>query len=295
MQKKIILFFLLVGMVSGCWSMAPATMAVKLDDSAFDRGAPIELTGDSATNSPDSYVVDAGDPSRKLWYLRTNLWSVQTTEGSVLINYNGKGKLIIEGKLANIVGEFGGYPSVIYGRSPWSKALAGDQSVSFPAPIARMKKLSAFVDYLLEFRQIGGNIAYDLWLTDSQFPDDPSGGVEVMVWLWKNKTWPAGSYRTESLQKVRINNVAANNSFNVYVSEKNPARAWDVVTFIIDDPSAVRSGAVELDLLDFIKTALPLVKRNDALYLQGVEFGIEFTNKDQDFDLAIDRLKIEQR
>lgn len=158
-----------------------------------------------------------------------------------------------------------------------------------------MQKLTGLTEYYLTLNEIGGNIAYDLWLTDAQFPDNTNGGVEVMIWFWKNNTGPLGSYFAESTKGIKINNVPVNGKFKVYLEQKNAGRNWDVVSFVLDDTQTVQSGRVEVDLLDIIKTALALIARNEDIYLQDIEFGIEFTNQNQDFTLELVKYYLDQK
>ncbi len=265
-----------------------------LDDSGLDQGVPIKVIGTSSGNTGEALITAKGDPSKKLWYITSNPWAVQTAEGSVAVNYTGAGKLVIEVMMENISGSFGGYPSIIYGRSPWNKVIASDQPAKFPMQVKQMQGLSSLVDYSSTFTQISGNIAYDLWLTDTQFPNDPNGGVEIMVWFWRNDTAPLGSYVKESLKEIKINDVSTNKTFKVYVEGKSAGRDWDVVTFVIDDLQAIKSDRVEVNMLDFIGDALAQISRSEDLYLQDIEFGVEFTNQDQDFSLELYKFRIDQ-
>jgi hypothetical protein len=278
-------------------SLTVPTTAVPLqifDDSDLNRGIPIKVVGTSRSNTGEALVKAKDDSSKKLWYITSNPWAVQAAEGSVAVNYTGAGKLVIETKMENISGSFGGYPSIIYGRSPWNKVLVSDQPAKFPVQIKQMQELSCLSDYTLNFIQISGNIAYDLWLTDTQFPDNPNGGVEIMVWLWRDNTAPLGSYVEESSKEIKINDISTSKTFKVYVEEQSAGRDWDVVTFVIDDPQAIKSGGVGINMLDFIEDALVQISRSEDLYLQDIEFGVEFTNQDQDFSLELNKFQIDQ-
>jgi len=197
--------------------------------------------------------------------------------------------------MRNINGTFGGYPSVIYGRSPWSGILTSDQPAQLPRQVRQMNSLSCLTDYALTMNQAGGNIAYDLWLTDAQLPGNPYGGVEIMIWYWQNNTSPLGTYTQDSVKPITINDLSVSSNFKVYIKRQSTPTEWDVVSFVLDDSQMVQSGKVEIDILDFIRTALPLVSRSEDLYLQDIEFGMEFTNQDQDFNLELNKFGINQR
>jgi len=300
--REIVCFLLLAIIASGCQSLNAINITTTIppnvdnirDGSSLNKGGSVKIIGNNVNNSPTAYVTAVQDPSKKLWYLTTNLWAVQTAEGSVSMEYTGAGKLIINADLRIINGTFGGYPSIIYGRSPWSKTIASDQTAKFPMQIKQMQKLTCLTNYSLVFSKIGGNIAYDLWLTETQLPCDPSNGVEVMIWFFRNNNGPQGSFIGESIKEITINDIVTNRKFLVFVERKSPTRNWDVVTYMIDDQQAVPSGKIEIDLLDYVKSALVAIARSEELYLQGVEFGVEFTNQNQDFTFELNQFNIDQ-
>ncbi|OGB87083.1 hypothetical protein A3J44_05505 [candidate division WOR-1 bacterium RIFCSPHIGHO2_02_FULL_45_12] len=115
-----------------------------------------------------------------------------------------------------------------------------------------------------------------------------------MIWWWDRKTSPLGVYERTEIKQIVVNGEPKDVKFLVYAALRDGSRNTDVVSFVIDRFSMIQSGQVEVDLLDFVKTALSLSRRNDELYLQGVEFGIEFTNQDQKFNLELNKFKIDQ-
>jgi len=289
-------FFLLI-LVMGCQSTleTPSAPFQRLADPGLDQGIPVKVVAANNSDIGESFVNANDGTEKKLWYITSNPWAVQSAEGSVEVNYTGAGKLLIDVQMKDINGSFGGYPSIIYGRSPWNKAWANAQPADFPVQVKQMQELSALTQYDLTFNQFGGNIAYDLWLTEAHFPDGPNGGVEIMVWLWRRENTPLGAYNRTSTKLITVNGLPVNKVFNVYFEKTSAVRDWDVVTFIIDDRQGIRSGKVEIDQLGFINEALELAGRSQDLYLQDIEFGVEFTNQDQDFKLELDKFQIDQQ
>jgi len=257
-------------------------------------GSRVRLRGTSSNDNPGAYVTAAQDSSKKLWYISTNPWGVQSATGWVSTEYTGSGEVNIDVNMSNITGSFGGYPSIFYGRSPWNYNHTMGQLATFPVQVSQIQTLTCLTGYSLTYEAIGGNIAYDLWVTDAQLPDNMNNGIEIMIWFWQNNTSALGTLTTISTKEITLNNSAQNYTFNVYKQLKTPSSNWDVVSFLIDDSQAIVSGEVEIDLLDFVETALTVLSKSESVYLQDIEFGVEFTNNDQNFNFQLTKFDIDQ-
>lgn len=262
---------------------------MSVDDSGLFRGASLSAIGlNSAAGG--SYVLDRLCSFRRLWHIAPNLWAVQSASGSVSVNYTGKGMVTILTRIYNIKGDFGGYPEILYGRKPFgaNPPRANGQYMVFPKKVNEISRLDCSVDYSLRISKMGGNIAYDLWLTNEALASSPNGGVEVMVWLWRRNQVPLGSYVGSAL--FLVNNWPMR--FRVYVGK---ASGWDVVSVLLDDGQVIQNGIVNLNLMDFVRHGLQrLGIRGGEMYLQGVEFGTEFTRADQLFEFTLRRFGIRQ-
>jgi len=191
----------------------------------------------------------------------------------------------------NIHGNFGGYPFILYGRHPWGGMAVG-QSPIFPLRVRNMEKLVCVADYELSPYSMCGNVAFDLWLTHTAEPQDPSGGLEVMIWLWRRNQEPLGGEYYEAVFPIKVNDREVNVRFKVYVNKNtNP---WKVVTFMLPDDRLIEDGKVEINLLSFIEYAISKVGESEDLYLEGIEFGTEFTQSNQNYVFTLKEFDIQQ-
>jgi hypothetical protein len=137
---------------------------------------------------------------------------------------------------------------------------------------------------------MSGNVAFDLWLTNIKEPKNPYGGVEIMIWLWRNFQNPAGIYKGAINIPIKIDGNDTIRTFKVYIGKGN----WDIVSFLIDDEQMIQSGSVEINILNFIEYTLLKLNRTNGLYLQGIEFGTEFTNDWQIYTFVLNKFDIRQ-
>ena len=259
-------------------------MVAENEDSNLVLGRPLLVAG-----AGGAYVVNRYIPTKRLWGITPNLWAVESAEGSVSVYYSAAGAIVTKADIYSIKGGFGGYPEVIYGRKPFGPNLpyANGQSPVFPRKASEMRNLICAVDYNLNCPWMGGNVAYDLWLTGEEFPSSPNGGVEVMVWLWRRNQIPMGYYSGSALFMVN----GFPTRFDVYISKGFP---WSVVSILLYDRHMIQRGTVMLDLMAFIRRGLSTLGRSYSAYLQGIEFGTEFTNADQLFTFTLSKFKIQQ-
>jgi len=256
------------------------------EDSNLVLGTPLSVAG-TDSKAGGAYVLNRYSPTKRLWAITPNLWAIESAKGSVSVYYSAAGRIVTRANIYAIKGDFGGYPEVFYGRKPFglNAPYANGQSVVFPRKVWEMSRLICTVDYNLISSKMGGNIAYDLWLTNEAFPSSPSGGVEVMIWLWRRSQIPLGIY-TGSVYFL-VNDFPMR--FSIYVGK---ASGWDVVSILLDDRRMIQKGTVKLNLIDFIGYGLRKLGRSGELYLQGIEFGTEFTNADQLFEFTLSKFMI---
>jgi len=259
-------------------------------DLTFGDATSASGTTEAATGA---YVMSSTVEGKKLWYINPNPWAVQSATGSVSIEYKD-GEVVTTAKISDIEGSFGGYPYIQYGRGPWGKE-AVDQAPQFPIKVTDAASFTSDVNYTLSVQEMYGSIMYDLWLTKTADSENPYGGVEVTIWLWRKNNNPSGwpLYKETTTKPVKVNGVDLERMFYVYVTKATSENDWDIVSFAIGSPS-YSSGDIELNLLDFINHALLAADRSDDLYLQGVQFGTEFTHMDQDYTFTVNKFDIKQ-
>lgn len=206
-----------------------------------------------------------------------------------------QGSVVIRNTLSNIDGDFGmgGFAKIIYGRRPWG-GLASDQAPIFPMQLKNVDELTSDVSYDLSYNQMGGNIAYQLWLTEVPNTQDNTGAIEVQVWLWR-RNMVTGVDVTESItMPIKVNGATIQANFDFYLDPAPEHGSGGRVWFLLDDAQMIQSGNVELSLLSFVKITLEKLGKTPDLFLQGVEFGTQYTDANQDYTFTLIRFQIRQ-
>lgn len=85
------------------------------------------------------------------------------------------------------------YPSIIHGKNPWLPST----SLQFPLRIDEIECLEAEFEVIQQGRG-KGNLAFDLWVTESASSRPSDITREIMIWLSREGFQPAGS-RIETL------------------------------------------------------------------------------------------------
>jgi hypothetical protein len=113
------------------------------------------------------------------------------------------------------------------------------------------------------------NASYDAWIHPSTAnPANPTGGVELMIWLNKRDTTPIGS----SVGTVMIGGT----SWDVWFG--NNAGGWTTVSYIRATNTASVSN---LDLRPFFGDAVTRGYTSDSSYLLGVQAGFEIWQQNE--------------
>jgi hypothetical protein len=113
------------------------------------------------------------------------------------------------------------------------------------------------------------NASYDAWIHPSNAnPGDPTGGVELMIWLNKRDTTPIGS----SVGTVMI----AGTSWDVWFG--NNAGGWTTVSYI---RATNTSSVSNLDLYAFFGDAAQRGYTTAASYLLGIQAGFEIWQQNE--------------
>jgi len=146
----------------------------------------------------------------------------------------------------------GAYPSLVdgwhYGRKSTDTAL--------PKLVSSLTTVNSSVTYS---RPNGGtwDASYDIWVLPSNAnAADPSGGLEVMIWLDDQNVQPAGSN--------------TNNPYMGYEVWSGQVSSWKYVAYRKTGQSSFNG-----DLAPFIKNAVQVSGLGGTPYLAGIEFGYE--------------------
>jgi xyloglucan-specific endo-beta-1,4-glucanase len=154
------------------------------------------------------------------------------------------------------------FPSILFGHVPPT------QPTTEIIPIELTHIDSATVSYEITSQHTGmGNVALDIWLTDTQFPSEwtvPPLTHEIMIWLdTYGGMYPAGSL----IDQVRIDGIP----YNVYVAD-NFGLGWRYIAFASETSLL---GSRSLDLVSFFS----YLRQHDLLtgeeYLAAIELGNE--------------------
>jgi len=154
------------------------------------------------------------------------------------------------------------YPEIVFGQKPGSQSTTPD----LPLQVSRVK--SAQVTYDITSTRTGsGNLAFDIWLTDSANPDTwgaPPITHEIMIWLeGYGSLAPGGSW----VETVPIGDA----DYSVYL-----ARNWgDGWTYIAFYRTPNQLGAGTLELADFLAYMLENELATGAEYMASIEIGNE--------------------
>ncbi|ESQ25578.1 MAG: Glycosyl hydrolase family 12 [uncultured Acidilobus sp. JCHS] len=177
-----------------------------------------------------------------------------------------------------------GYPEVIYGYKPWgSLSTSTSPLLQLPAKVGQLPQALAYVDYLVEFPNGRGNLAFDLWLTRG--PGQGRVGpreLEVMIWLYRSPGFNPMGYqspnRTLGLPTV-VNGRPGVVNWGVYIADPMGPGRWTYVAFVMEPPLASGSVLVPLTLmLRSLQELLPWGSEVMDLYLNGLELGMEYTS-----------------
>jgi hypothetical protein len=154
------------------------------------------------------------------------------------------------------------YPEVVYGQKPGSASTAAD----LPQKIRDLTEVT--VSYEVTSTHTGsGNIAFDIWLTDTPNPDTwgvPPISHEIMIWLDSYGVMSPGGIW---LEEANIDGI----SYYVTVGE-NFGGGWRYIAFNRVPPQL---GTGSLNITHFLSYLLEKNLITGEEYMASIEFGNE--------------------
>jgi cellulose 1,4-beta-cellobiosidase len=165
----------------------------------------------------------------------------------------------------NSGGNVKAYPEISFGQKP------GGPSTSPDLPLKVNQVGSAKVTYdVYSANDSGGNLAFDIWLTDTDNPDtfdSPPITHEIMVWLDSfGGLGPGGKFK----ERATIGGV----EYNVFVAY-NWGSGWTYVAF---DRVKHQLGSGTLEMADFLEYMMANDLATGEEYMASIEFGNEVTH-----------------
>ncbi len=240
--------------------------------------------------------------------ITANLWSLPTANGNVTMALNPA--LQTNVALTSITSPAGivGYPEVLYGYKPFGPAMTNHSAgMTFPVAVSKLPNLWLMTDYRTSVTDaaLPTNLSYDLWITKSYEGTGVAvGDIELMIWLYRNDVQPAGSLQPQQTftTPVWLNGVLQNGVFDVYTADPTlPNHTSELITFVLRGAASAgaASGGYSNGVVGF--NLQPLVVRAErtlaaaygwstatmnAEYLNGIEFGTEFTPDNQEANFS---------
>jgi hypothetical protein len=154
------------------------------------------------------------------------------------------------------------YPEVIFGQKPGSTTTSPD----LPRKITSVDKLTVTYDVTSTYTG-SGNIAFDIWLTDTQNPYEwgvPPITHEIMIWLDRYGSMPPGG---SWIERVELDGAV----YSVYTAE-NWGDGWRYIAFVRAD-SGLGAGTLHVGSFTTYLQTRSLVSGEE--YLASIEFGNE--------------------
>jgi hypothetical protein len=228
-----------------------------------------------------------------------NLWSTPSASGKVTMALTPA--LQTNVGLTQITGVTGivGYPEIIYGYKPFGPLTTSQSpAMLFPIALNKLPNVWLMTDYTMSISDanLPANLAYDLWITQAyKGTSVKKGDVELMIWLYRNDDQPSG--KLQPLQTFTtpmwINGTLQNAIFDVYTADPTlPNHTSELVTFVLRGAAGqggvsggYSRGVVGFNLLPFLSQVERTLSAAygwsatalSAEYLNGIEFGTEFT------------------
>ena len=163
------------------------------------------------------------------------------------------------------------YPEVIYGHKPW---FTSSTTANLPRRISTIDELS--VAYDIEMQARGRyNLAFDVWVTDSERPTPSDITHEIMIWVGeRTRAWePSPGYLAK---RVAIGGATYDLTIRPHAEWLNEHGAPDVAYIAFNSRTAQVSGRID------VKKFLDYLTDHDHLpadgYVASVELGNEIMN-----------------
>jgi hypothetical protein len=238
-----------------------------------------------------------------------NLGGGAATKGSVDLSVSSAGAVTMQGNLpsappcveATCIAPSAntwvrGYPNVLYGLNqcsgPTSPKVSAD--LKLPMKVSSIPKdLVGTTSYTSWTPQVTHDIAYDMWLNDSdtKTPCQTDGTVEVMVWTDYDARalLPASEQVANVTVPFKVNGVVHSGAqdWSVYVNDVFPGgqtQPWGgTLWFVLHTSDTVSQGTVSVDLSRVLTETGSLLQHSygwsnfaQRYWLDTVPFGIEY-------------------
>ncbi len=133
------------------------------------------------------------------------------------------------------------YPNIIYGKNPWLTSTVD----TLPKRIGDINCLQAEFD-VIQQGSGKGNLAFDLWITDSASAQPSDITRELMIWITRDSFRPAGSRVGTLNLDGRDIGLWKQDNFNVWEKAE-----WTFFAFVYS--SDLTTGTIDLAaLLDYL-------------------------------------------
>jgi hypothetical protein len=238
-----------------------------------------------------------------------NLGSAKAMPGSLDMSVNASGALAVHGDFpttppctdASCISPSAytwvrGFPSVLYGINQCHRSTSPRVSRLLPLPMRVSSIPSDLIGttaYSLKEPRVTYDIAYDLWLNDSNTrrPCRTDGTIEVMVWTDYDQQalLPKGMQVGTASIPFAINQVAktGEQAWSIYASDVYPkgrTEPWGgALWFVLDEADRVSSGSVSVDLSSVLSAVATLLQNSygwrnfkRSYWLDTIPFGMEF-------------------
>jgi len=208
-----------------------------------------------STTCVDGAQIKVGE-----FLLDNNVWgkgSITTYQQCITAKENGSSSIFAwQWTWPTIGSNVKSYPEIIFGYKPF-----GNTSTTplLPKIIADLQlAIVSFSSYTTTINGTG-NLAFDIWITDSSTPTESNIKHEIMIWLEKNIQQPAGSF----IEHVTIDG-------STYDYYRGPL-SWDYIAFVKTSTNKVTSVNIS-DFLTYLKNKNHISENE---FLSAIEFGNE--------------------
>ncbi len=149
------------------------------------------------------------------------------------------------------------YPEIIYGLKPFGNTTTTSR---LPVKLTEMNSINVSFDSIKTDMTGIGNLAFDIWITDSPSPVQNNIKHEIMIWLKNQGQAPAGVF----IARIIIAGV----EYDFYSGDVG---SWDYFAFLKvtqDDLISIPVG----DFINYLKNHSYILPEE---YLSSIEFGNE--------------------
>jgi hypothetical protein len=264
-----ILFIFLIGwLMSGCGSWNSITISLSPSPNIVQTSTSLPIIGPASTQTVIPVnCLDEALENRGEYRVENNTWGKgdltgwsqcigigEGTGGTITARWNWD--------WLNSGSNIKAYPEIIFGQKPGRITT----SRALPVKLSQISELTVSYDITSSYSGIG-NVAFDIWLTDSPNPDTfgvPPITHEIMIWIdQQGSLAPGGGFK----ERFTLNEV----TYAVYVAPKW-GEGWEYIAFFSPDS---QMGIGSLDLNSFLKYLEESNLVTGDEYLASIELGNE--------------------